>query len=107
LGQQILGSDGTIEYLATANDMLTGKSQESIRYYPEETNRPNGLALSGEAPSQSHIANWIDCMRNRKTPNAPVELGYRSAVAAHMCNLSYRQKRRITLEEATAARPEF
>jgi energy-coupling factor transporter ATP-binding protein EcfA2 len=36
-----------------------------------------------------------------------VELGYRSALAAHMANLSYRQKRRITLEEAKAFRPEF
>jgi predicted dehydrogenase len=107
LGQRILGSDGTIEYVAGANDMVSGKSQESIRYYPEEVNRPKGVALTGEAPSQNHIANWIDCMRSRKTPNAPVELGYRSAVAAHMCNLSYRQKRRITLEEAKAARPEF
>jgi predicted dehydrogenase len=107
LGQRILGSDGTIEYVAGANDMVSGKSEESIRYYPEEVNRPKGVALAGDAPSQNHIANWIDCMRSRKTPNAPVELGYRSAVAAHMCNLSYRQKRRITLEEAKAARPEF
>ena len=107
LGQRILGSDGTIEYVAGANEMVSGKSEESLRYFPEEVNRPKGVALTGEAPSQNHIANWIDCMRSRKTPNAPVELGYRSAVAAHMCNLSYRQKRRITLEEAKAARPEF
>jgi predicted dehydrogenase len=107
LGQRILGSDGTIEYVAGANDMVSGKSEESLRYYPEEVNRPKGVALTGEAPSQNHIANWIDCIRSRKTPNAPVELGYRSAVAAHMCNLSYRQKRRITLEEAKAAQPEF
>ena len=107
LGQRILGSDGTIEYVAGANDMVSGKSEESIRYYPEEVNRPNGVAMTGEAPSQNHMANWIDCIRSRKTPNAPVELGYRSAVASHMCNLSYRQKRRITLEEAKAAQPEF
>ena len=107
LGERILGSDGTIEYVAGANDMVSGKSEESIRYYPEEVNRPKGVTLAGDAPSQNHIANWIDCMRSRKTPNAPVELGYRSAVAAHMCNLSYRQKRRITLEEAKAAQAEF
>jgi energy-coupling factor transporter ATP-binding protein EcfA2 len=46
-------------------------------------------------------------MRSRKTPNAPVELGYRSAVAAHMANLSYRQQRRITLAEAKAFQPEY
>jgi predicted dehydrogenase len=107
LGQRILGSDGAIEYVANANDMITGKSEESIRYYPEEVNRPTGSTITGNSPTQNHIANWIDCMRSRKTPNAPVELGYRSAVVAHMANLSYRQKRRITFEEAKTAEPEF
>jgi len=107
LGQRILGSDGTIEYVAGANDMASGKSEDSVHYYPEEVNRPQGVSATGESPSQNHIANWVDCIRSRKTPNAPVELGYRSAVAAHMCNLSYRQKRRLTLEEARAIAPEF
>ena len=75
------------KYVAGSNDMVSGKSQESTRYYPEEVNRPNGTAIRGESPSKNHIGNWIDCIHNRKTPNAPVELGYRSAIAAHMCNL--------------------
>jgi hypothetical protein len=47
------------------------------------------------------MQNWLDCMRSRNPKtNAPVETGYLSAVAAHMANLAYRQKRRITWEEA-------
>jgi predicted dehydrogenase len=107
LGQRILGSDGTIEYVASANDMVTGRSEEEVHYYPETVNRPNGAPIKGESPSQNHIANWIECMRGRKSPNAPVELGYRSAVVCHMANLSYRQKRRLTLEEAKAIPAEF
>ena len=107
LGQRILGSEGTIEYVAGANDMVSGKSQETIRYYPETMNRPSGSAITGDSPSHNHIANWTECMRSRKTTNAPVELGYRSAVACHMCNLSYRQKRRVTLEEARAMHPGY
>ena len=45
-------------------------------------------------------------LRSRKTPNAPVEIGYRSAIAAHMANLAYRQKQRVTLEMAKAAQLE-
>jgi predicted dehydrogenase len=107
LGQRILGRDGTIEYIAGANDMVSGKSEEQILYYTESVNRPNGATLTGNSPTPSHMANWIDCMRSRKTPNSPVELGYRTAVVAHMSNLSYREKRRVTLEEAKAFRPEF
>jgi hypothetical protein len=49
------------------------------------------------------MANWFECIRGRKQPNAPVEIGYKSAIAAHMANLAYRQKKRITLDEAMAA----
>ncbi len=107
LGERILGSDGSIEHLWGTNDMVTGRSVQSVRYYPEKVNRPNGAALAGESQNQDHMANWIDCVRTRKTPNAPVEIGCRSAVAAHMANISYRQKQRVTLEEARAFKTQF
>jgi predicted dehydrogenase len=105
LGEHILGSDGTIEHVAGATDMVTGRSQEFTRYFPELVNRKGSEALTSETKDQNHMANWIDCIRSRKTPNAPVELGYRSAVAAHMANMAYRQKQRVTLEMAKAAAP--
>ena len=105
LGERILGSDGTIEHVAGATDMVTGASDEILRYYPEKVNRPHGAALTGNSPDHNHMANWIDCIRTRKTPNAPVERGYSSAIACHMANLSYRRKQRITLAEARAAQP--
>jgi predicted dehydrogenase len=107
LGERLLGSDGTIEHVSGANDMVTGRSAESTRYYPEKVNRPDGAALKGETPNQNHMANWIDCVRTRKTPNAPVEIGYRSAIAAHMANMAYRQKQRVTLEMARSAEPQL
>jgi predicted dehydrogenase len=105
LGERLLGSGGTIEHIAGANEMVTGRSEESTHYYPEKVNRPSGESLTGSAPDKNHMANWLDCIRSRQTPNAPVELGHRSAVAAHMANIAYREKRRVTLEEARAWQP--
>jgi predicted dehydrogenase len=102
LGEQFLGSHGTIEHLMGTTDMVTGKSQSGLRYYPEKDNRPDGTALEGQAKGVNHMANFVECVRSRKEPNSPVEIGYRSAVAAHMANLSYRQKQRVTLETAMA-----
>ena len=108
LGERLLGSDGTVEHLWGTNDMVTGKSAEATHYYPEHANRPAGAALTGDTPNQNHMANWFDCIRSRKTPNASVDIGYRSAVAAHMANMSYRHKQRITLEAAmVATKPEY
>jgi predicted dehydrogenase len=107
LGERLLGSDGTVEHVAGATEMVSGKSEEGLRYYPEKTNRPDGTAITGNSPDQNHMANWIDCMQSRKTPNASVDIGYRSAIAVHMANLSYRQKQRVTLEMAMSAKPSF
>jgi hypothetical protein len=80
--------------------MVTGRALSGLRYYPEKANRADGVLLEGQSKDQDHMTNFIDCVRSRKEPNAPVEIGYRSAVAAHMANLSYRQKQRVTLETA-------
>ncbi len=106
LGEHILGSDGTIEHGWAGSEMAGGEEGEFVRYYPEKVNCPNGAALTGKTKDQNHMANWIECVRSRKTPNAPVEIGYKSAVASHMANLAYRRKQRITLEEAKALTPE-
>jgi predicted dehydrogenase len=100
IGDRILGSHGTIERLAGSTDMVTGKTQTGLRYFPEKANRADGVMLEGQSKDQNHMSNFIDCVRSRKEPNAPVEIGYRSAVAAHMANLSYRQKQRVTFETA-------
>jgi predicted dehydrogenase len=105
LGERLLGSDGTIEHIAGATDMVSGKSNEVVRYYPEKTNRPQGATLTGDTPDQNHMQNWLDCMRSRKTPNASVDIGYRSAIAAHMVNIAYREKQRVTFESAKAFQP--
>jgi predicted dehydrogenase len=100
LGERFLGSEGTVEHVAGATDMVTGKSDELTRYFPEPVNRSNGSPFTSNSPDQNHMVNWIDCIRSRKTPNASVELGYRTAVAAHMANLAYRSKQRVALETA-------
>ena len=106
LGEHILGSDGTIEHVSGEQNMVTGRSESATRYYPEKVNRKDGAALTGETPDQNHMQNWIDCVRSRKQPNATVEIGYLSAVAGHMANLAYRNKRRITWDEAKSMTPD-
>lgn len=97
MANRILGSDGTLEY----------HFEEPIQYWPEKTNRPDAEAKKGATHNQSHMQNWIDCVRSRSTPNAPPDIGYRSAIAVHMANLSYRNKKRITFEEAKEIKPEY
>jgi predicted dehydrogenase len=107
LGERILGSDGTIEHGWSESDWVNGEKGEFIRYSPVKVNRPHAAVLTGKTRDRHHMSNWMECIRTRKIPNAPVDIGYRSAIAAHMANLAYRRKQRITLEEAKAIAPQF
>ena len=103
LGARILGSNGSIEWLMGTTDMVSGKATSGWNYAPERMNNANDAVVLGDAKGVNHYHNFVECVRSRKEPNSSVELGYRSAVAAHMANLSYRKKQRLTLDEARQA----
>ena len=42
-----------------------------------------------------HVQNFIDCMRTRKTPTAPMRLGFPAALAVQLANLSLRHGKRV------------
>jgi predicted dehydrogenase len=107
LGEHFLGSDGTIEHVSGSTGMVTGSRSGGVHFMPEKLNMPNGEVLESKSQGVSHMANWIQCIRDRNhATNCPVELGYKSAVACHMANLAYRQKRRVTFEEAEKMKPD-
>jgi predicted dehydrogenase len=112
LSDRILGSDGTVEHGWAESQMVGGEDRESIRYYPESVNQQDGKSLNDSSPGgkigdREHLANWVSCIRSRKTPNAPAEIGHRSALACHMANLAYRRKERVSLKDARSFVPEF
>ena len=42
-----------------------------------------------------HVKNWIECVKSKKEPNSPIELGHKVIVAAHLANLSYRTGKKV------------
>lgn len=49
--------------------------------------------------SAAHVKNWMECVRSRKQPNAPIEAGYRHSIATMMSNAAYRTGLRVTFDE--------
>jgi predicted dehydrogenase len=68
---------------------------------PRGTPRPAGppeptlLVKADRDQTIDHVENFLDCMKSRKLPNGDVWIGHRSAVASHLGNIAYLQKRRI------------
>jgi predicted dehydrogenase len=51
--------------------------------------------------TSSHMKNWMECIRSRQQPNAPVEAGYAHSVASIMTNAAVRTGLKATFNEAT------
>jgi predicted dehydrogenase len=61
----------------------------------------SGANTGGDALTTAHIKNWMDCIRSRKTPNAPVEAGYNHSIATIMTNAAVHTGAKVTFDEAT------
>jgi predicted dehydrogenase len=94
-GEAFYGTDGTL-----FSDRI------GYEVFPEPTPRPRTKRkdVAGRDATDRHVANFIDCVRSRKKPNADVETGHRATTAAHLGNIAYRTGRKLRWD---AAKEEF
>ncbi len=92
----VLGTQGT----------LIRNEAGRVEFVPESARRrerETPVAASSGAPdivsdtneTLAHMQNFIDCVRTRKQPNCPFEIGFRSAIACQMAVASYRERRTV------------
>src|SRR5206468_447850 len=78
--------------------------RESFALYPESMDREVQPTAHREAygtfPSatDAHTANFIECCRTRRTPNAPAEAGHHANVVLCMAMQSLRVGRRVRFD---------
>lgn len=60
-----------------------------------------GANTGGDALTTAHVRNWMECIRSRKQPNAPVEAGYTHSIATIMANAACRTGEKVTFDEKT------
>jgi predicted dehydrogenase len=58
-------------------------------------------STSGDSLTTAHMRNWMECVRSRKQPNAPIEAGYNHSIAVIMANAAYRTGAKVTFDEKT------
>lgn len=76
---------------------------DGYRIFPEPWKRPDIPPKAiheyrGGIPTEPHVQNFLDCMRSRQEPNAPVEVGHKAVSAPHLANMAFRQQKRVALE---------
>ncbi len=60
-----------------------------------------GANTGGDTLTYNHIKNWMECVRSRKQPNAPIEAGYQHSIANIMANAAQRTGLRVTFDDKT------
>ncbi|MDB5204961.1 MAG: Gfo/Idh/MocA family oxidoreductase [Flavisolibacter sp.] len=55
----------------------------------------------GDSLTSAHVRNWMECVRSRKTPNAPVEAGYNHSIACIMTTAAAHTGGKATFDEKT------
>jgi predicted dehydrogenase len=102
-GSSFFGADEVV--LGSEGAVSRDQNNDTVSYVPGKT-RHGGAGAGGEGASspdivgggddtELHMRNFFDCVRSRKTPNCPFEIGYRSAIACQMAIASYRQGREV------------
>ena len=94
---------GTMVFRGSKAEMRI--TRDGLAVYPEgvvgaeKTNFPDPIvtARSTGDGTVDHVANFLDCVRTRRAPNAPVREAVASANAAHLGNQALREGRKVTV----------
>jgi predicted dehydrogenase len=96
-----------VTFEANVTDMLRKDSEDIVfmgtegrlnifrwgyRFLPAEKGAPEITA--GPTP-ELHMANWLEAVRNRRPAACDEAAGHYSAMACHICNISYKENRRV------------
>jgi predicted dehydrogenase len=93
--------DGGIEFRGTRGTLKIDR--EHLAFYSEESRGVPGTNLpepeifvrsSGDG-TRTHLANFLECVKSRKTPTANIRVAHEAARASHLGNISLKTSHRI------------
>ena len=91
-------NDWSIQFQGDEGTMIISQSGFRIWKEPVPKNPEPVQAMAAPIPIEPHIQNFMDCVRSRKEPNAPVEVGASAVSAPHLANVAYHQERRVHMK---------
>jgi len=94
----------TQDYVFGTAGTLIHKETDEVIFQPQKEKQ----AAASAAPQSEyldftdrHMRNFFDCVRTRKEPNSPFEIGFRAAIACQMACASYRRQATVRWDPGT------
>jgi predicted dehydrogenase len=101
----IFGNDffsETYDYAFGTKGTLIHNQGDKVFYLPQQQKPTPEMAadlipytIRYKEVTGMHMQNFFDCVRDRKQPNCPFEIGFRTAITTRMALTSYHQKRTV------------
>lgn len=108
-GVRFEGTDGWVEY-GYGGLKTSPESLKTSTIGPDEIHLPRSNPSRTEESSRNHIPdhvrNFLDAVKSRQDPVAPVEIGHRSATVCHLGNIAMRLKRKLRWDPAREQFPD-
>jgi predicted dehydrogenase len=99
---EFMGSEATLYLDRGRLEVLPERKRDAHNRGPALPSEPEMQWVLGTGPKGAdfydqpdgetlHLSNWLECIRSRQTPNAPIEAGISAASAAHLGNIALRE----------------
>ena len=98
--------DGGIEFRGSQATLKINRAHLAV--YPEGKSweagsnapKPEVFVRSERDGTVDHVKNFLDCVRSRKTPNAPIQVGFEAARTGWLANIALKRGGKITFDAA-------
>jgi predicted dehydrogenase len=90
-------NDWSIQFQGDQGTMLLNNLGYKIWKEPWTKNPEPIEQVAAPIPIEPHIQNFLDCIKSRNQPNAPVEVGASAVSAPHLANVAFHGNRRAFL----------
>ena len=83
----------TIRLEGTEGTLVLNNGGYKVYDAPWKDKREPVLVHEGRLPTPPHVTNFLDCVKSREQPNAPVEVGHSAVCAPHLANIAFHTRR--------------
>jgi len=90
----LFGTKGTVVHDESDDAVLLPPGKQ-VTTESRESEGARGAKAGYQDYTGRHMQNFFDCVRSRKEPICPFELGFRTAIGCQMAVASYRQQRTV------------
>jgi predicted dehydrogenase len=92
----------TIRLEGTGGTLILNGDGYKIFQAPWTANKLPVFELAETLPTIPHVRNFMECVKSRQQPNAPVEVGHAAVCGPHLANIAFHTRRAAYLNpEAT------